>query len=266
MASAVSSRTARFHLPLLFTLFSISILTACGGGGANSSEEANGSSASSNTYQFTADFINLIPIASSQLDTKVDLFYKHTGIDEVEIASNIDYLAQQRTSKFGWTGLSQANLTFIVKDSLNNQSSLSTNIMGYNNTQKDVFLLATGERPSTQAVSITRVNKLEGETNSYRLFHANALDPRKIDIYNANAQTAIVLNLAFNQISAPIKYDQSLAEINIFAIPSGTMPDYSNTSNYLFQAVITQESNDTLSVLVAKPGTTSSWQINHYSE
>lgn len=266
MASAVSSRLAQFHLPLLFTLFSISILTACGGGGANADEETNGSSASSNTYQFTADFINLIPIANAQQATKVDLFYKHTGIDEVEIASNIDYLAQQRTSKFGWTGLSQANLSFTIKDSLNNQSSLSTNTMGYNNTQKDVFLLATGEKPSTQAVSVTRVNKLEGEQNSYRLFHANALDSRSIDIYNANTQTAIALNLAFNQISSTIKYDQTLADINIFAVPSGTTPDYSNTSHYLLQAVITQESNDTLSVLVAKPGTTSSWQINHYFE
>ena len=138
--------------------------------------------------------------------------------------------------------------------------------MSYSNTQQALFLLATGEKPTTQAVSLIRINKLEGEQASYRLFHANALEPRSIDIYNADAQTAIALNLAFNQVSAPIKYDQNLAEVNVFAIPSGTSPDYSNTSNYLLQAVITQESNDTLSVLVAKPGTTSSWQINHYSE
>ncbi|AQS37074.1 hypothetical protein Sps_01914 [Shewanella psychrophila] len=266
MASAVASRSALFHLPFLFTLLSVGMLTACGGGGANSSEETNGASGSSNTHQFTADFINLIPSTNTQLATKVDLFYEHVGIDEVEIATNIDYLEQQRTSNFGWTGLTQANLSFTVKDSLNNQSLLSSNTMTYSNTQQGLFLLATGEKPSSQAVSLIRVNKLEGEQTSYRLFHANALDSRSLDIYNADAQTAIALNLAFNQISTAIEYDQSLAEVNIFAVPAGTTPNYSNTSGYLLQAVITQESNDTLSVLVAKPGTTSSWQINHYSE
>ncbi|MBE7214345.1 hypothetical protein MK852_18585 [Shewanella benthica] len=264
MASVVSSRLAQFHLPRLFALLSISVLTACGGGGANSTAETNGTSGNSSTYQFNADFINLIP--STQAATKVDLFYEHIGIDEVEIASNIDYLERQRTASFGWTGLPQANLSFTVKDAFNNQSLLSTKTMSYSNTQQALFLLATGEKPTTQAVSLTRINKLEGEQTSYRLFHANALDPRSIDLYNADAQTAIALNLAFNQVSAPIKYDQNLAEINVFAIPSGTSPDYSNTSNYLLQTVITQESSDTLSVLVAKPGALTRWQINHYSE
>ncbi len=264
MASVVSSRLAQFHLPRLFTLLSISVLTACSGGGSNSEVETNGTSGNSSTHQFNADFINLIP--NTQLATKVDLFYEHIGIDEVEIATNINYLESQITAKFGWTGLPQANLSFTVKDALNNQSLLSTDTMSYSNTQQALFLLATGEKPTTRAVSLIRVNKLEGEQASYRLFHANALDPRSIDIYNADAQTSIALNLAFNQVSAPIKYDQNLAEINVFAIPSGTQPDYSNTSSYLIQAVISQESSDTLSVLVAKPGALTRWQINHYSE
>ncbi len=266
MAFMKSLRLAPSHLALLFTLFTAGILTACGGGGANSSEEANGTSSNSNTYQFTADFINLIPKENSGLTTKIDLFYQHVGIEEVEIVSNLNYLGEQVTSRFGWTGLPQANLSFTIKDSLNNQSLLSTNTMSYSSTQTALFLLATGEKPSTHAVSVIRVNKLEGEQGSYRLFHANALDSRSLDIYNADTQTAIALNLAFNQISAPIKYDQNLAEINIFAVLTGTTPDYTNTSGYLLQTVISQESSDHLSVLVAKPGTTSSWQLKHYPE
>lgn len=265
MAFAFRTQANTLHLTSILSLVAASLLTACGGGGANSDDDAGGVSAS-NKYQFTADFINLIPTTNAQLNSKVDLFYQHIGIDEVEIVSNIDYLNSHRTANFGWTGLPQANLSFIVKDAFNNQSLISTSTIGYSSNQGAQFLLATGEKPSTQPVSVLRINKLSGDQGRYRLFHGNALDSRTIDIYNADAQTPLALNLAFNQLSSVINYDQNVSEINIFAIASGTSPDYSNTSNYLFQQALTQGSTDHLSVLVAKPGTSAAWQITHYSE
>ncbi|WP_076408514.1 hypothetical protein [Shewanella sp. UCD-KL12] len=265
MTLSASSRQIQIYLPLLIALLFACLLAACGGGGANSSDEKNTGNSSS-THEFNAQFINLIQSDNTQTGAKVDLFYQHIGIDEIEVASNVDYLSAQKTAQFGWSGLSQANLSFIIRDSFNNQSLISKNTMSYSSAQQAHFLIATGEKPSTHAVSVFRVNKLTEAQSSYRLFHANALDSRNIDIYNADTQTAILTNLAFNQLSAPIKFDPNIAQSNIFVIPTGTTPDYTNTADYLLQAVIAQESSHTLSVLIAKPGTASGWQLKHYPE
>ncbi len=246
-------------------LFIGSILTACGGGGANSANTTP--TEKSSKHEFRADVINLIAApAITQLNSKIDLFYKNVGIDEVEIVSNLNYLQKVSTSSFGWEGLPKANLTFTVKDSYNNQTVLSTKNMSFNSTQPAFFLLAMGKNSGLTPASLHRIDKLAGEQHRYRFTHANALDPRNVDIYNVDTKTALVLNLSFNQTSSVHSYDQNLAETSIIAIPSGTLPDYSNTKNYLLQTSLSHQGGDHLNVLFAAPNAPSIWSMKQYAE
>ncbi|RTR38553.1 hypothetical protein EKG38_13670 [Shewanella canadensis] len=249
-----------------FLVFLIaSILTACGGGGANA--ENTTPTEQSSKHEFRADVINLISATeSARLNSKIDLFYKNTGIDEVEIASNLNYLLKGSTSSFGWEGLPKANLTFTVKDSYNNQSVLSTITMEFNSSQPNFFLLAMGKSPSLEKKTLRRVNKLDGVQHSYRFTHANALAPGDVDIYDVDTKKALALNLSFTQTSSVHVYDASLAETSIIVIPAGTQPSFSNTANYLVQTSISHLETNHLNVLVANPDSPSSWSIKQYSE
>lgn len=245
--------------------FIASILTACGGGGANS--EATTPPDKSSKHEFRAEVINLISAsATTRLNSKVDLFYKNAGIDEVEIASNLNYLQKGSTSSFGWEGLPKANLTFTVKDSYNNQSVLSTTTMEFNSSQPGFFLLAMGNSSSLEKKTLRRVNKLEGALNSYRFTHANALAPGSVDIYDVDTKKALAVNLSFTQTSTVHVYDADLAETSIIVIPSGTQPSFSNTANYLLQTSLSHLESNHLNVLVANPDSPSSWSLKQYSE
>ncbi|ABV36130.1 hypothetical protein Ssed_1519 [Shewanella sediminis HAW-EB3] len=238
---------------------------ACGGGGANS--QTTTTPEKSSTHEFRADVINLISSPdTARLNSKVDLFYKNAGIDEVEIASNLDYQQKKSTSSFGWKGLPKANLIFTIKDSYNNQSVLSTTTMEFNSAQPNFFLLAMGKTSGLEKRTLHRINKLDGALNSYRFTHANALDPRSVDIYDVDTKQALVLNLSFNHTSGVHVYDEGLAETSVIVIPSGTQPSFSNTSNYLVQTSLSHLGSNHLNVLIANPDSPSIWSLKQYSE
>jgi len=241
------------------------ILIACGGGGASS--EATTTPNSSSKHEFRADVINFITASdTARLNSKVDLFYKNAGIDEVEIASNLDYLQKLRSSSFGWEGLAKANLIFSVKDSFNNQSVLSTTTMEFSSAQPEFFLLAMGRTSGLERRTLHRVNKLEGVLNSYRFTHANAISPGGVDIYSVDTQQALVLNLSFKQTSNVHVYDAGLAQTAIIVIPAGTQPSFSNTSTYLLQTSLSHLDSNHLNVLVADPDSPSNWSLKQFSE
>ncbi|WP_394147849.1 hypothetical protein [Shewanella atlantica] len=241
------------------------MLLACGGGGAEG--KATTAPDRSNKHEFSADVINLISAPdTARLHTKVDLFYKNAAIDEVEIASNLDYLQKLRSASFGWEGLPQAKLTFRLKDSFNNQSVLSTNTMDFSSAQQAFFLLAMGKTSGLERRNLHRVSKLNGVVNSYRFTHANALAPGSVDIYNVDTEQALVLNLGFTQTSNVHVYDTNLAETSVIVIPSGTQPSFSNTSNYLLQTSLTHPESNHLNVLIADPDSPGRWAIKQYRE